>query len=237
MPKESLILILPLYNEEEVISHVLETWVTTLSKFNLNYQIIVINDGSRDKSLAVAQKAASCLENIQIITGENSGHGLAITKGYQIAIEKSPDWIFQCDSDDQISSDQFYKLWNEREACELVLGNRKEREDPLLRIIGSNALSLLLNSLFKLRMNDYNCPFRLIKTDLLRKFYQQYTQPFFAPNIFISIFFAQHSRVKSIQISHSMRRTGRPSLNIKGVFIAALKTLKNIISFKQIDKI
>ena len=99
----NLAVVIPVYNEELNIKEVLDDWINQLEQIN-SYQLILINDGSKDKSLKILENYKKHSKNILIIDKKNEGHGKAIIDGYKKALELNAQYIFQCDSDNQIEA-------------------------------------------------------------------------------------------------------------------------------------
>ena len=100
--KLELALVIPVFNEEQVIKTVIKKWLKTTEK--INSKIIIINDGSTDKTKKIIE---SMLTKRIILINKNSGHGPSITYGYNEALKLKPKYIFQVDSDDQFHSSDF----------------------------------------------------------------------------------------------------------------------------------
>ena len=127
MTKLELALVMPVYNEEACIVEVVQSWQATLSRLGMPYQVIVLNDGSTDRT---AEKLAS-LEGdpaIVAVNKTNSGHGPTILEGYRMAVERAP-WVFQCDSDNEMPADRFPALWTRRENYDALFGIRDGRTE------------------------------------------------------------------------------------------------------------
>ena len=229
---ESLCLVIPIFNEQDTISRVVNEWLNLLTISEIDFHIILINDGSTDNSLEIINTIASREERIIIINQSNQGHGASIIEGYKKALYLETNWIFQCDADDQIPISNFQLLWESRNTSQLTIGFRQYRRDPLTRIIGSKVLNMLINLIFKKRIVDANCPFRIMSNKSLKSYINTISLNQFAPNIFITIFISIKYSVNSIPVSHKERITGIASLNIKRVLIAALITLKDLFIFR-----
>ena len=138
-------IVMPVYNEGECISDVLNDWMRELDLLNISYRILVLNDGSRDNT---ADVLAQYNDNpkAKIINKKNSGHGPTILQGYGLAVQEA-EWVFQVDSDNEIRAEHFRKLWSERDLHDAVIGIRDGRHQPLPRRIIST-VSRLVVSLF-----------------------------------------------------------------------------------------
>ena len=136
---KQLAIIIPVYNEEENIEKVINDWRKILEK--KKFDIIVINDGSKDKTKLILDKIKKKSSNIKVINKLNGGHGESIYLGYKYATKKKYKFIFQVDSDDQFSASDFKALWKLKDkSYDLIMGYRQYRKDPLLRIFLSKVV-------------------------------------------------------------------------------------------------
>lgn len=145
---KKLALIIPVYNEEEIIKKIVNDWKNILAK--KTFDLIIVNDGSKDKTKLILDSLKK-INNIKILNKKNGGHGDAILLGYRYAIKKNYKFIFQVDSDNQFSSLDFKKLWIKRDKdYDLILGYRKDRKDSKIRLFLSKIiLNFLINFFFK----------------------------------------------------------------------------------------
>ena len=91
MPHE-LALVMPVYNEEACVAGVVRAWLEVLGGLGIDFRMIVLNDGSRDRTAEVlAQYAGDA--RIEAVNKPNSGHGPTILEGYRRAVELA-DWVF-----------------------------------------------------------------------------------------------------------------------------------------------
>ena len=202
---------MPVYNEKECIANVIESWHTTLSKLQINFGMIVLNDGSQDGTAeALAQFANQ--ERIQIIHKANSGHGATVLMGYHKAVEMAP-WVFQCDSDDEMTADYFPKLWMERQKYVALFGVRDGRTQNVARQLISAISRLTIRLLFGNGVIDVNTPYRLMRSDILKPIITQIPANTFAPNVIISGTLAQSKLpLYNVPIPHQSRQTGTVSI-------------------------
>ena len=124
---------MPVYNEAKSLPSVIEKWVGEFSRLNLNFRIDAYNDGSKDNSLDVLQELAKKHSQLRVIDKPNSGHGPTILMGYKQAV-KEADWVFQIDSDDEISVDEFESFWTQREQYDFLIGIRHTRQKDIIRL-------------------------------------------------------------------------------------------------------
>ena len=111
--KPELTVILPVYNEEKRIEKTINSWITII-KAHTGSEILVINDGSTDKTNQRLKKLNQRHKFLNVIHKKNEGHGKTILLGYEKAIQTKHDWVFQTDSDGHFFPKDFEKLWEKR---------------------------------------------------------------------------------------------------------------------------
>ena len=183
MSKLDFCIVIPVFNEEKIILDVIKKALKFSKKYK--FRIIIINDGSNDSTKKVLSKINN--KKIFVFHTKNEGHGKAIIRGYQKAIKLKPEFILQADSSDKISFNEFKKLFKFKNHFDFVEGNRKNRNDPLYRILISFALRTMIIILFGKYIIDPNCPLRILRTSFLKQII--YNVSFSnIPNILISIY-------------------------------------------------
>jgi len=223
--------VIPVYNEAECITEVLDDWVKEMDNVGISYRIIVLNDGSNDNTAEVLSRYRDN-PKVDVINKRNSGHGPTILRGYEMAVQEA-HWIFQVDSDNEMKAEHFKKVWNTRENADAVIGIREGRHQPLPRKIVSLFSRLIVALFYGSGIKDVNCPFRLLRTDVLRQILKQIPPDTFAPNVAISGFLVlKKMRVKNISIPHSERQTGEVSIKKWKLLKAAMRSFFQIIKIR-----
>src|SRR4029077_19568323 len=122
-----LAVVIPLFNEEKNIASLIKDWNEVFTNRKINYEFIIINDGSTDNSLTLLESTASAIPGLKLTihNQKNQGHGNAILNGYKIALRS--EWIFQLDSDHQLDTSAFNTLWDNRNDYDFLLGERKKK--------------------------------------------------------------------------------------------------------------
>ena len=211
-PAHELALVIPVYNEQACIAHVINQWHNQLEKLAINHTLIIINDGSTD---GTAEALAPFATNpcIQLIHRPNGGHGTAIIQGYQQA-HPIAQWIFQVDSDDEIPASQFDKIWPHRHTHDLVIGWRQARTQlPIHRKLLTLGARWITTGPRTTTAKDANAPFRLMRTTLLRDWLPTLPPAPFAPNTLMTLYAnLKNLPTLSIPITHQPRRTGTASI-------------------------
>ena len=227
MPKLDFCIVIPVYNEEEIILYTINKALKFLKKYNS--KIIIINDGSNDSTKKILSKIKN--KKIVVINKKNEGHGKTIITGYKKALKLDPKFILQIDSDDQISFSEFKKLFKYKHQFDCVVGKRENRKDPISRKLISFILNkMFIFLLFGRYVEDANCPLRVIKTSFLNKIINQVS---FAniPNILISILAKRKQVYKSINIKHRQRYVGVGVKHFK-LFKLCMSSIVDILKLK-----
>ena len=222
---------MPCYNEEDCIEFVVRDWVKTLRSRDLRFEFIVVNDGSRDRSKEIIDGLAKEIQEIQVIHQSNSGHGPALRHGLEKA---RGDWIFHIDSDNQVLSSEFWKLWDQRMEYEYLLGIRINRHDALHRLIITRILCLILYLYFGTYLRDSNIPYKLIRKPELDQLLQLIPGDVFAPSIFMSIAAAKLFRIKEVPITHLARETGTVSIVRLTLLKCCIRCVRELSAFRTV---
>ena len=168
---DRLFIIIPAYNERENIRQVLDDWYPVIQAHSGNGEsrLVVIDDGSKDDTYIIMQEYAKEHPLFSPITKTNSGHGATVLYGYHYALDHGADFVFQTDSDGQTLPSEFEQFWDQREAWDMVIGWRNNRQDGGSRIFVTRILRLVIRICFGVSVKDANTPFRLMKADTLRR--------------------------------------------------------------------
>ncbi|PQV64366.1 Glycosyl transferase family 2 [Abditibacterium utsteinense] len=227
-----LMLVMPVYNEEACIEGVVASWRDKLSEMQLDFALLILNDGSKDQTA----RALECFQNdarIRVINKANSGHGPTILQGYRIAVEAA-DWVFQCDSDDEMKPESFPKLWAKREKYDALFGTRALREQEPARRLLSAGSRAVVRLFFGRGVRDVNTPYRLMRSKVFRPIVLAIPDDTFAPNILISgVLSKRRARIHNALVPHENRKTGEVSLTSAKVWKVAAKSLRQTLSFKM----
>ena len=204
MSKIKLVIVIPVFNEEEIITKVVTDWLKLLK--NIDGRLIIINDGSTDQSLTKLRLISS--KKLLIINQKNSGHGPAIINGYKKALTFDPEYIFQVDSDNQFLISDFYKFWNKRKKYDFIIGYRFKRYDTFFRLIITRILRILNFVLFGNYVLDANIPFRLMNKKVLKKFIFFVDPKCKIPNTLLTLIAYKIFKRVTIEVKHKERKTG-----------------------------
>jgi glycosyltransferase involved in cell wall biosynthesis len=150
-------IVIPIYNEEENIPYLLQRLRTSLERLNLRYEIIAVDDGSRDDGAAVLKRYAATSPELKIVRlRRNSGQTAAIMAGLDRA---AGEIIVTIDADLQNDPDDINKLVTKlNEGYDVVSGWRKNRQDHALRRnFVSRIANRLISAVTGVYLHDYGC--------------------------------------------------------------------------------
>jgi glycosyltransferase involved in cell wall biosynthesis len=155
----------PCYNEELNIEGLVLEAIEVLNNSVQEYEILIINDGSTDKTGLVADGLSKGHKHVRVVHHKkNGGYGTALISGFSNSVH---EWIFFTDGDHQFFMSEIQMLLNEIDGHDLVIGYRKARRDPWYRILYGHIWTGLVGLLFGLRVRDVNCAFKLVKKSVL----------------------------------------------------------------------
>lgn len=209
MPAE-LKVVIPVYNEAQIIETVVRDWIQTLEELGITFNIHLYNDGSTDNSRAIIDRLAA---DTRIIAHHqfNVGHGPTLRKAYLETTESA--WLLQLDGDNEIRSDQFLHLWQNRNQADLVIGRRIPHSSPFYRLLLSKGARFLIRSFYGNKVKDVNIPFRLFRVCKFRPIFEKLPPSLFSPNVILSgVASLAHLRVQEVSVDHFFRTTGTTSL-------------------------
>lgn len=227
---KDLIVIIPVYNESEIIQEVVRDWCDNLDKLHIDYLIKVYNDGSKDDTLLQLNTIKNDFKKLQVVDKPNSGHGPTILKGYFDSLDS--EWLFQVDSDNEITASNFETFWAAKDDYDFIIGSRTNRQAPLARKMITQISNTVVGLFFGFGIKDCNAPFRLLRTKAFKEKIRIIPQDTFAPNIIISGLAVKHKlRYKNISVAFEFRKTGEVSINKWKLLKVSLRSFRQTINY------
>jgi len=153
----------PAYNDEQSIGKMVETALQVLRSHAGDFEVIVVNDGSRDGTAAVLEELrVKHAPHVNVVTHpENRGYGAALRSGFAAARK---EFVFYTDGDGQYDASELPRLIDLMQAdVGLVNGYKLERHDPGHRIAIGFLYNRFARWLFGVRIRDIDCDYRLIR--------------------------------------------------------------------------
>ena len=156
-------LCIPMYNEEAILGNTIQTVSSYMAKTFLDYEIIFINDGSKDQSLAIAEQAAKEDGTLRVITyGENRGKGYAVRQGF---LNSTGDIVIFTDCDLAYGMDvvkKMYDLFENNPQYDVIVGSRKKHPEgyegyTMIRKIVSLTYIRILSLVGGVKLSDFQC--------------------------------------------------------------------------------
>lgn len=169
MPFETISAVLPAYNEEENIETAAERMIEALRPLGLtDWEVIIVDDGSVDRTGEIADRlAAEDPEHIRALHhNPNRGYAEALKTGFTSARHQL---IFYTDSDNQFDVREITSLLPLIEDADIVSGFRIYRFDPLTRLVLSWGFNLLVRIIFRIKVRDIDCAFKLFRREVFDK--------------------------------------------------------------------
>lgn len=214
----SLSVVLPAHNEEGNIETVVRDALRVLPSVTEVFEILVVDDGSRDRTGAIADRLSS--EDTRVVAihhPKNRGYGCAWQTG--IAAAKG-DWIFFMDSDRQFDIADIEKLVDASSGNDVVTGYRIRRQDPYYRFLVGSCFNVLVKLLFNVHLKDIDCGFKMFRAPLLKNMGLESPGALINTEIHAKANRA-HARLVEVGIGHYPRRVGQQSGNKPRVILRA----------------
>lgn len=159
----------PTYNEEQNITKVvLDARKVLVENFD-KWEIIIVNDGSTDRTLKIAQELEKKDKGIRVINHEeNKGYGASLKTGFY---NSKYSWVCFTDSDGQFDFSEINLFFNKQKEtnADLVIGYYKDRKVSLFKKITSKMWEYLIFIMFGLKVRDIDCGFKLISKKVIDK--------------------------------------------------------------------
>lgn len=160
----SISVVMPAYNEEDIIEKVVRDAAAYLEGVTEDYEVVVVNDGSKDRTGAILDAVHAENPRIRPVHQANTGYGGALQAGFRNAHK---DYVFFMDSDNQFDIRELDKLIPRLSEVDVVLGYREHRQDHLGRKFNAFGWRCLVDLLFGLGVRDIDCAFKIFKRDKL----------------------------------------------------------------------
>ena len=218
----SLSVVLPAYNEEALIADTLTTVTTALTHWGCDFEVIVVNDGSKDATGEIVAKLAVADPRIQLINhSTNKGYGAALVTGFESV---SKETAFFMDSDGQFDIHDLARFFPLIEDYDAVLGYRIDRQDTWMRKLNAWGWKQLVRFMFGVHVRDIDCAFKLYRSE----FFQTHRLETHGAMINTEILYklARSGRTSvEVGVRHLPRRAGRATGAKLSVILRALREM------------
>jgi glycosyltransferase involved in cell wall biosynthesis len=218
MGRPAITLVLPAYNEAESIERAVREAAAAGEKAG-TYEIVVVDDGSRDRSLAVIEARRRLEPRIRVVRhSANQGYGAALRAGLH---EARGELVFFSDADLQFDLEELAILLSHTHEFDLVAGFRQPRRDPFPRIALAATWGALVRGLFGLRVRDIDCAFKVFHRRVLEAIPIASLGACVNTEILVRARQAGF-RIHQVAVNHRRRRAGRQTGARPGVILRAL---------------
>jgi len=167
-PAQGLSVFFPAYNDSGTIASLVITALHSARKLTPDFEVIVVNDGSADKTAEILDELARTYPEVRVVHHErNRGYGGALRTGFATATR---ELVFYTDGDAQYDPSEMELLWRRLDdSVDVVNGYKISRSDPLHRIVIGRVYHHTVKVLFGLGVRDVDCDFRLIRRRVFDK--------------------------------------------------------------------
>ena len=235
MISKELSVIFPIYNEQETIKETLLEWRDTLDKLQINYEIILAEDGSTDNTKDILIDLLINNRDLFVsnIEDKKRGYANAIRSSVKIAKGK---YILNVDSDGQCDPKDFINFWKKRDHLEnsIIIGHRYNRKDSLQRLLMSKFFLILHRVLFFSRVKDPSCPYILSKNEFFVKInpYLKFMVEGFWWG-FVAICLKKNIQIYQVKINHRLRLSGQTNVfHLNKIPSIALRNIYGLIKLR-----
>ena len=231
---DSVYIVMPAYNEEENIEIVVKEWYPFVERNGSDSRLVIADSGSLDQTHNILLKLQQIFPQLEVLSNTGKQHGPKVIALYRYAIGQGADFIFQTDSDGQTNSAELDEFWRMRDSYDAILGYRKKREDGASRAFVEKVVCFLLKIYFRVDVPDANAPFRLMRSNLVKKYLSNMPADYNLPNIMLTTYFAYcNENITFRTVSFKPRQRGVNSINIPKIVKIGWKALKD---FRMIKK-
>ena len=215
----------PALNEEDHVGPMLSDALAILPRFTGDLDITVVDDGSTDRTGAIADDVAAKDARVHVIHhGTRRGYGAAIRSGLSAATKP---WVFFTDGDRQFDLADLELLINVSDGVDAVVGYREKRADPPRRLFVAWVYNRLIRVLFGGGWRDVDCAFKLFRREVFTRVPLERVRSngaFFSPELLITLR-RSGIRVRQVGVRHFPRTAGEEKGASPRVVLRAISDL------------
>jgi glycosyltransferase involved in cell wall biosynthesis len=212
----------PFYNEQANIERVVQQAIDVLTRLALKYELILVDDGSHDRTYALAQSLAVTYPHIRVIRNRvNLGYGAALRRGIRAA---RYEWVFYTDGDGQFDMNHLDALLPMAKQYDIVAAYRVGRRDNFVRRFNAACWNLLVNMELGLNVRDVDSAFKLYRRQVFRQMRLKSRGALISAEILARARQAGFT-IGQIGVPHLRRLAGSPTGGRIGVIVKAFGEL------------
>jgi glycosyltransferase involved in cell wall biosynthesis len=215
----------PAYNEEANLYSTVTKAIAVCKNISDKYEIIIVDDGSRDKTPQIAKQLVNEDSNIRVIThNPNQGYGGALKSGLYSA---KYQYIAFTDSDGQFDFSQIERFIPHLEEYKMVVGYRTKRAEGLLRYLNAKLWGILVNLLFAVNIKDIDCAFKVFHKEIIDNIPQLESYGALISTELLVKTRKKGYKIKQVPVDHYLRIGGKSTgANIKVILKAFFELFK-----------
>jgi len=215
-------IVLPAYNEEANVESAVERVSTVAQQLGMDYEIILVNDGSTDRTGEIARELRERIPNFRLVEHyPNRGYGGALKAGFAAATK---DLIVFVPADNQFDFGEINRLLERIEEADIVSGYRARRQDPFIRKLNAFGWNTLVRLLFGYLCRDIDCGFKLFRREVL-KHVNLVSDGAMIDTEFLAGAKARGFRIAEVPVTHLPRVAGEATGANLGVILRAFRDL------------
>jgi len=214
--------VIPAYNEEENLPSTVDRVSEKLDEIGVTFEIIIVNDGSTDRTLAIAERLAEADGRVRLINHlENVGPGSGVFTGIQAA---DGEFVIFIPADLALEPDDLKKYIDASKGCDLVVGIRSDRRDySLMRKVVSYVNIFLIKLLFRMKERQFNY-IHMYRTSMLNRINIESRGVFITAEIMIKARDLGY-RLQEVDIRYVPRTAGQATCGKPGTIFDTVKDL------------
>ncbi|MBN1356422.1 glycosyltransferase family 2 protein [bacterium] len=218
----SLSMVFPAYNEQDNLERLIADADRASGSVSDDYEIIIVDDGSTDRTPEILARLKESYPNLVVHTHKpNRGYTAALRTGFAGATK---DLVFYSDADNQFDLQEIGLLMEKIEGNDIVVGYRKDRQDPWIRIFVSRCFNILSHAVFKFSVRDVDCAFKLFRRNVFDEI-KINSEHFMVDTEIMSKAVLYGYRVAEVGVTHLPRTAGQTTVKPTDV----IKTLRGMI--------
>ena len=214
----------PAFNEEDNLEKAIFSVFPVLRETASVFEVIIIDNGSYDKTPQIANHIAESFPETKLIRYEsNLGYGGALKSGFRSACNEI---VVYTDSDNQYDFNDFKKMIPYFDSYDVIIGERVKRHDSLYRKIQSAIFNLLIRILFGLNVGDVNCSFKAYKKKVLDSIDINSNSAFIDAEMLIRVK-RKGYKIYEVPVQHFPRQAGKATGAKPEVVLLTVKEIFN----------
>jgi glycosyltransferase involved in cell wall biosynthesis len=218
-PSPQISVVIPVYNENENLEILMEELTAVLNETHRSYEVILVDDGSTDKSFQIMEKMAGRDRRVTVIRFKrNAGQSAAFDAGFRLA---KGEIVVTLDSDLQNDPRDIPLLLEKMGEYDMVCGVRTRRIDSWIRLASSKIANYVRNTLSDEEVTDTGCSLKAYRGEFLKRLKLFNGVHRFFPTLMKM----EGARVTEIPVHHRPRKFGKSKYNIRNRLLRSLLDL------------